>query len=462
MLNLSHQNIPIAIIGGGIHGVSLAMRILRDMPCAAKHLVILDRYPQPLTEWRRKTEGQGMAFLRSPAVHHISTDPLGVVEYARGRNRTDELAPPYSQPSADLFLDFCLHEIERQQIGQFYYQFDVATLRWDKGSGRFPFRVISQHNEGFRARCVILAVGSDDCPYIPPEFAPWRRRFPERILHSRDFDLRTLEPVRKPLPLPLPEAERGENSPFPVREGGWGVRLQPQKVVLIGGGLTAGTLAKNLVEIGSQVVLMTRKPLKIQQFDFEPVWLGPKSLRDFTNEPDWEKRYEIIRRVRGEGSVTPEIADALTKYAMSPPPSSSRAGREPSLVHYKGAKILHIDQPNQAGRLRIDTTQGAIENVDLVILATGYRFDLCRYPFLSELIERHNLPMLHGLPLLDESLQLRPVENLFASGVMAQLQLGPAGGNIAGAALAYERLRKKVLREIPTSLWGSKKFMMKN
>ncbi|MBI1929808.1 SidA/IucD/PvdA family monooxygenase [Candidatus Poribacteria bacterium] len=416
MLNLSHQNIPIAIIGGGIHGVSLAMRILRDMPRAAKHLVILDGYPQPLTGWRRKTEGQGMAFLRSPAVHHISTDPLGVVEYARGRNRTDELAPPYSQPSADLFLDFCLHEIERQQIGRFYYPFDVATLRWDKGSGRFPFRVISQRNEGFRARCVILAVGSDDFPYISPEFASWRRRFPERILHSRDFDLRTAP--------------------------------HPEKIVIIGGGLTAGTLAKNLVENGSRVVLMTRKPLRIQQFDFEPVWLGPKSLREFSNEPDWEKRYEIIQRVRGEGSVTPEIADALTRYAME----SRGAEGKPSFVLYTGAKILHIDQPEQAERLRIDTTQGPIEDVELVILATGYRFDLRRYPFLSDLIEQHNIPILHGLPLLDECLQLRPVENLFTSGVITQLQLGPAAGNIAGAALAYERLREKVLKAIPTSL----------
>ena len=81
-----------------------------------------------------------------------------------------------------------------------------------------------------------------------------------------------------------------------------------------------------------------------------------------------------------------------------------------------------------------------------MILATGYRFDLRRYRFLSDLIERHNIPIRHGLPLLDDNLQLQPIENLFGSGMIAQLQLGPASGNIAGAALAYERLREKVLR----------------
>ncbi|MDE0040813.1 MAG: FAD/NAD(P)-binding protein, partial [Candidatus Poribacteria bacterium] len=74
MLNLSHRNIPIAIIGGGIHGCAIASRIIRDMPSAARHLVILDRNPQPLLAWRCKTENQGMAFLRSPAVHHIGSD----------------------------------------------------------------------------------------------------------------------------------------------------------------------------------------------------------------------------------------------------------------------------------------------------------------------------------------------------------------------------------------------------
>ncbi|MDD9975666.1 MAG: FAD/NAD(P)-binding protein, partial [Candidatus Poribacteria bacterium] len=71
---LAHRNVPITIIGGGIHGVAIAIRLLRDMPTAAKYLAILDRHPQPLVQWRCKTERQGMTFLRSPAVHHITPD----------------------------------------------------------------------------------------------------------------------------------------------------------------------------------------------------------------------------------------------------------------------------------------------------------------------------------------------------------------------------------------------------
>ena len=97
-----------------------------------------------------------MTFLRSPAVHHITPDALGIVEYAERHNRTSEFAPPYSQPSTQLFWDFCgdlLTELAQYRV---YHQFEVTKLRWDKGAGKFPFRLISKDGDGFRSRCVIL------------------------------------------------------------------------------------------------------------------------------------------------------------------------------------------------------------------------------------------------------------------------------------------------------------------
>ena len=54
-----------------------------------------------------------------------------------------------------------------------------------------------------------------------------------------------------------------------------------------------------------------------------------------------------------------------------------------------------------------------------------------------------------GLPVLDTDLEFHPVKNLFGSGTVAQLQIGPASGNIAGASLAYERFRDRVLAIVP-------------
>ena len=403
---LAHRNVPITIIGGGIHGVAIAIRLLRDMPTAVKHLAIVDRHPQPLIQWRRKTERQGMTFLRSPVVHHITPDALGIVEYAERHNRTSELAPPYSQPSTQLFWDFCKGTLAELEARKVYYQFDVAKLRWDKGAGRFPFRLISTNNQGFRSRCVILAIGADDCAYVPPEFVQWQCRYPDRILHASQFEVGCED-----------------------EQNGTG------KIVIVGGGLTAGTLAKSLSTRGHSVVLIARKQLKTEQFDFPPVWLGPKALAEFANETDFRRRYEIIQQNRGEGSITPNIMEVLLNG--------------PNIDIYPESWVHNIvaaeeGSPTAQG-LRVETTCGVITSVSRVILATGYRFDLRRYGFLRELITQYPVPLVCGLPRLDTDLQLYPIENLFGSGTIAQLQIGPASGNIAGANLAYERLREKLV-----------------
>lgn len=403
MKTVAHRNIPVTIIGGGIHGISIALRLLREVPRAANRFAIVDRYPLQLTQWRDKTERQGMTVLRSPAVHHISPDALGIVEYAERHNRTSELAPPYAQPSTQLFWDFCNAALTELTEHQVYYQFEVAKLRWDKGAGPFPFRLISTDNEGFRSRCVILAIGADDCAYVPPEFIQWQRQFTDRVIHASQFAV--------------------------SKEFG----TTPARIVIVGGGLTAGTLAKSLSERGHRVALIARNPLKTEQFDFPPVWLGPKALTEFANETDFQQRYDIIQQNRGEGSITPDIIEALMNA--------------PNIDLYPETCVCNIaamEKYKSAQRLKIETTRGTITGVSHVILATGYRFNLRRYGFLKELITQHQIPLLRGLPRLDADLQLHPIQNLFCSGTIAQLQIGPASGNIAGANLAYERLREKL------------------
>lgn len=405
MKTLAHRNIPITIIGGGIHGCSIALRLLRDLPSAAQHIAIIDRHAFPLIQWRDKTERQGMMFLRSPAVHHISTDPLGIVEYAERHDRKNELIPPYSQPSTELFWDYCndaLFDIRNHPI---FYQFDVAKLRWDKGTGKYPFRLISTDNVGFRSSCIVFAIGSDDSPYIPPEFIDWNYKYPDKVIHASQFSV---------------------DCKLDVSDG--------ENLVIVGGGLTAGTLAKSLSERGNQVILIARNALKTEQFDFSPIWLGPKALSEFTNEPDFQRRYQIIQENRGEGSITPKIMESL-KNATNVDIYSE------TLVQ----NVLQIDSDN----LQVETTRGLIQNISRIILATGYRFNLRRYGFMRTLLKQYPIDLICGLPKLDSELQFYPIENLFGTGTVAQLQIGPASGNIAGANLAYERLREKLLVLLP-------------
>jgi len=282
-------------------------------------------------------------------------------------------------------------------------------------------------------------MGADDCIYMPPEFAAWQRQWPDRILHASQFDVNR----RRAGTLVLQDSSDASLTSPMLPEN---KQLRPykhqgtsgeKKIVIVGGGLTAGTLARALSERGHRVVLIARKQLKTAQFDFPPVWLGPKALAEFASEPDFHRRYETIQQVRGEGSLTPDIAEAL-KNAQN-------------IDIYPETCIRNISAMGEckpAQELQIETTRGLIVNVFCIILATGYQFNLRRYRFLRELISQHQIPLVCGLPQLDNDLQLQPIENLFGSGTIAQLQLGPAAGNIAGASLAYERLREKILPQI--------------
>lgn len=405
MKTLEHQNIPITIIGGGIHGTAIALRMLRDIPSAARHFIIVDKHPKPLTAWINKTERQGMTFLRSPAVHHISRDPLGIVEFAERHDRTDELSPPYSQPSTALFLDYCNDVLTELHNYPIYYQFEVAKLRWDKGAGKYPFRLISTDHRGFRSSCVVLAIGSEDCIYVPPEYNKWIRQFPNMIVHASDFSVDTDQ-------------------------------LTPDdgNIAIVGGGLTAGTLARSLSERGYKVAMIIRKQLKTEQFDFPPIWLGPKALTEFAREDDFHQRYQIIQDSRGEGSITPDIIEKL---------KNSR-----NIDIYTETSVRNITT-TKGNNLHIETTKDRIESVSRLILATGYRFNIRQYEFLRELLAKYPIPLVCGLPKLDHNLQFYSIENLYGSGTIAQLQIGPASSNIAGANLAYERFSENLFAQLP-------------
>ena len=264
-------------------------------------------------------------------------------------------------------------------------------------------------NEGFRSRCVILAIGSEDCAHVPPEFAEWQRRYPDRIVHASQFS--------------VDYKQRVEDS---------------GKTVIVGGGLTAGTLARSLSEHGHHVVLIARQQLKTEQFDFPPIWLGPKALAQFASETDFQRRYQIIQENRGEGSITPDVMETLkndTNVEIYPE------------TYIRN--IVPVEGDNLAQGLQVETTRGMIADVSRIILATGYKFNLRRYGFLRELIQQYPIPLVCGLPKLDSDLQFHSIKNLFGSGTVAQLQVGPASGNIAGASLAYERFRDKLLAQLP-------------
>ena len=78
------------IIGGGIHGVHIAARLLGEANVAPERLCIVDPGARLLERWQSCTQRTGMTHLRSPAVHHLDLEPWSLRRYA-GKTKQREL-----------------------------------------------------------------------------------------------------------------------------------------------------------------------------------------------------------------------------------------------------------------------------------------------------------------------------------------------------------------------------------
>ncbi|GET41485.1 hypothetical protein MiSe_62970 [Microseira wollei NIES-4236] len=66
---------------------------------------------------------------------------------------------------------------------------------------------------------------------------------------------------------------------------------------------------------GAEVTVMTKRELQEKLFDADPGWLGPKYLKGFWAETDWETRALAILQARNGGSMTPAMMTLLRRQA---------------------------------------------------------------------------------------------------------------------------------------------------
>jgi hypothetical protein len=119
------------IIGGGIHGVHLAARLIGEAGVAPDQLRIVDPADRLLARWHACTEMTGMTHLRSPSVHHLDLDPWSLKRFAgrRGRRKPELFAAPYGRPALALFNAHCDSVVSR---------FELAELHISRAPARVP------------------------------------------------------------------------------------------------------------------------------------------------------------------------------------------------------------------------------------------------------------------------------------------------------------------------------------
>ncbi|MEO1480745.1 MAG: FAD/NAD(P)-binding protein [Myxococcota bacterium] len=250
------------IIGAGLHGAHLAIRLLeRGIPSVR----VVD--PAGFFEtWRTRTSRLAMSHLRSPSVHNIGVRPMDLENFA-GRRR-GRFRGIYARPRLDLFNDHCDHLVKTYGLERLLIQDRVTRL--DLQSGRAKAQLES--GSTVSAEKVVLALGS-------PE--PAR---PDRLKHHPH-----------------------------VFDDDWQPPNPRGSATVVGGGISAVQLALSLSESGIDVELVSRHRIREANFDSDPCWLGPTCMDSFSRVESMRSRRALIRKARNRGTVPPDIKRALSR-----------------------------------------------------------------------------------------------------------------------------------------------------
>ena len=391
------------IIGGGIHGVHIAVRMMGEGKVDADRIRIVDPGKRLLDRWRSCTERTGMTYLRSPAVHHLDLSPWSLIDFGKQRKNPNAhlFAHPNGRPALGLFNDHCDKVIQ---------SFDLSTIHICSSAvscsvGCDGVAVELESGESLSAGRVVLAIGGGGQPQWPD----WAPREDPRVGHvfAPDFE-------------------------------SW--PASPEVVAVFGGGISGAQIALRLAEEGHEVHLVSRHALREHQFDSEPGWLGPRFMTGFADEADMDRRRDIIAKARHKGSVPPDVRQALEEAIAA------------HQIHWYQSEVEGLDE--RGAEFRVNLTSGLSVDVQRVLLATGFMGRRPGGTMVDRLVESAALPCAQcGYPIVDKALSWHP--RIYVSGPLAELELGPSARNIAGARRAAERLVEVARTSRATSSAGA-------
>ena len=163
------MNLDWLIVGGGIHGVHIAARLIGEAGVESDRLRIVDPGKRLLERWRMCTETTGMTHLRSPSVHNLDLNPWSLMRYAGKRKKRPSglFAPPYNRPNLSFFNAHCDKVIQDFDLSGLHIRARVQTCQVDCDG----VVVGLSSGEQLSAANIVFAIGAGDQP-LWPEWAP--------------------------------------------------------------------------------------------------------------------------------------------------------------------------------------------------------------------------------------------------------------------------------------------------
>ncbi|WP_445001895.1 FAD-dependent oxidoreductase [Exiguobacterium alkaliphilum] len=369
------------IIGGGIHGTTLAVSYL-EQGGALDDVLIIDANERLLDNWKRQTSTIEMTHLRSTRVHHVSSNPHALKQFAsRHDYGSHHFKDRFGRPSLAMFNDHCEQTIEALGLpARFIGNEAVESIE------RHETFVIQTTNRRITADTVIVSTGQSNTMHVPE----WATLSTCRHVFSKS------------------ESEEQEN------------------VTVVGGGITALHYAIARVNKGHHVTLVTKRPLEVSQFDADRSFMGPKGLRAFHRlEDNWRDKREFVKRERKPGSSPNDLVLKIKRLILT--------GRVRHLIGdtVRDGETLYVD--------------GQAVPSEEVVCCTGIRPLEPSQSFLRPLLEQLSLPLTPcGTPVLDDTLAW--TDGLYMTGPYADLVLGPFARAIYGGQEAARRIVPQLLK----------------
>jgi len=388
------EKCDVAVIGAGPYGLSAAAHLTRSGGLQVRV------FGESMSFWQRHMPA-GMRLRSGWEATHIA-DPdrkltLDVYKAVSGNN----LSAPVP---LDRFIDYG-RWFQRQVVPQVDRR-NVTSIR----TSRQGFQLGLEDGETLEARRVIVAAGIAPFAWRPPQFDGLPPALASHSSQHSDFG-----------------------------------RFQRRKVLVVGGGQSSLESAALLYEAGAEPEVMVRRP-RVHWLGWSrrlsrlgPLWgllysktdVGPAGISQIVSHPNFLRRLPRgiqerfgVRCVRPAGAAW--LRPRLERVAITTGRSITAAA------------------PVE-GRLRLTLDDGSERRVDHLLLATGYRVDISRYPFLTpELLAA--IPRVNGYPKLNDGFEALP--GLHFLGATAAWSFGPVMRFVSGTDFAVGTVANYIRRAL--------------
>ncbi|MFZ0580734.1 MAG: hypothetical protein WAM23_06335, partial [Candidatus Acidiferrales bacterium] len=215
-----------------------------------------------------------------------------------------------------------------------------------------------------------------------------------------------------------------------------------KRVAVIGAGQSALESAALIHENGGDVEVIVRAPdvhwlgwrARLQKLGpiakllYSPFDIGPAGISRIVAVPDAVKYFPRCTQ------------DAFRSRALRPAGARWLFGRFKDIPISKSRFVQSAQQFGDKLRLRLN--DGTAREVDHVLLGTGYRVDVTRYPFLAPELSR-SLAQVNGFPRLAPGFE-SSVRGLHFLGAPSSWNFGPLMFFVCGTDYAARRLARYV------------------